>query len=45
MFKPIFDNIVGDRRVEWQAGRRVPDSTEGIRDKIHKDCRVSLVHL
>ena len=43
MFKHVNDNIAGDRRVEWQADRRVPDSTEGIRDNIHNDCRVSLI--
>ena len=40
MFKQVNDNIDGDRRVEWEADRRVPDSTEGIRDSIHNDCRV-----
>ena len=40
MFKQVNDNIDGDRRVEWEADRRVPDSTEGIRDNIHNDCRV-----
>ena len=44
MFKHVNDNIAGERRVEWQADRRVPDSTEGSRDNIHNDCRVSLIH-
>ena len=43
MFKHVNDNIAGDRRVEWQADRRVVDTTEGIRDHIHNDCRVSLI--
>ena len=43
MFKHVNDNIAGDRRVESQAERRVLDSTEGIRDNIHNDSRVSLI--
>ena len=42
MFKHVNDNVAGDRRVEWQADRRVPDSTEGIRDNIQNECKISL---
>ena len=43
VFKHVNDKLGGDRRVEWQADRRVPDSTEGIRDNIRKECWASLI--
>ena len=43
VFKHVNDKLGGDRRVEWQADRRVPDSTEGIRDNIDNDCWASLI--
>ena len=41
----IIANFVGDRRVELQADRRVPDTAEGNRDNIHNDCWVSLAQI
>ena len=43
MFKHVNDNIAGDRRVEWQAARHVPDAVEGFSDNINNDFRVSLI--
>ena len=43
VFKHINDIFAGGRRVEWQADRRVPDSTRGNRGNIHNDCWVSLI--
>ena len=42
VLKLVNDSFAGDRRVEWQADRRVPDSTEGIKHNIQSDCWVSL---
>ena len=39
------DNFAGDRREEWQADRRVTDTTGDNRDNIHNDCWVSLAQL
>ena len=42
VFEHVNDKFAGERRVERQADRRVPDSTEGIRHNIHNDFWVSL---